>query len=285
MRLTKWSPIQGVSNYYTPLFCPAVFVGIDVDQVDLCASLSRVRELTGSEVLMLQPLSQDDAFWQELEQGLALDGYRTDRYFCFGNWYEVVEGRTFGDYWAYRPSRLRNTVVRARRRLTQKHVWGIEVRSEPGPELERAIETFQAVYGRSWKQPEPCPDFMPALIRMAADIGALRLGQLRLDGKVVAAQVWLVYSGKASIYKLAYVPGHEKLSLGSVLTAALMEHVIDQDGVAEIDYLMGDDQYKQDWMTSRRERVGLIAFDTGSLLGLCAWARHHIGRWLRRHMK
>lgn len=285
MRLTKTSPIQGVSNYYSPVFGPAWGAGVDAAEADLSGMLRVLRELPGSAVLMLQPFDQDDTFWRRLERGLELSGYRTDRFFCFGNWYEVVRGRTFGDYWALRPSRLRNTVERARRRLEQKQSWGVEVLTSPGAALERAIAAFEAVYARSWKQPEPCPGFMPGLIRMAAEMGALRLGQLCLGGEVVASQVWLVYGGKASIYKLAYVPGHERLSLGSVLTAALMHHVIDQDRVDEIDYLMGDDHYKQDWMSTRRERVGLIAFDTRSMFGLYAWARHNAGRWVRHLVK
>ena len=34
----------------------------------------------------------------------------------------------------------------------------------------------------------------------------------------------------------------------------LMEYVIDTDKVDEIDFLTGNDRYKQDWMSERRER-------------------------------
>ena len=40
-----------------------------------------------------------------------------------------------------------------------------------------------------------------------------------------------------------------------------MQHVIDTDHVEEVDYLTGDDAYKQDWMSHRRERIGLVAFN------------------------
>jgi hypothetical protein len=33
-----------------------------------------------------------------------------------------------------------------------------------------------------------------------------------------------------------------------------MEYVIDTDRVEEIDFLTGNDAYKQDWMSERRER-------------------------------
>jgi CelD/BcsL family acetyltransferase involved in cellulose biosynthesis len=103
---------------------------------------------------------------------------------------------------------------------------------------------------------------------------------LRLNGEPLAAQLWLTCSGKANIYKLAYVKGMEKLSVGSVLTQALMQHAMDVDRVAEVDYLSGDDAYKADWMALRRERVGLEAFDLRSPGGLLAAARHvAAARW------
>jgi hypothetical protein len=36
-----------------------------------------------------------------------------------------------------------------------------------------------------------------------------------------------------------------------------MEYVIDIDRVEEIDFLTGNDAYKQDWMSERREHWGL----------------------------
>lgn len=273
--------LRSVDTYYSPVFGPVIFQSGN-EQVDWIDLMQRIKLMPFSEVIRLQPLEPDGQFVTEMERALRLAGYAVDRFFCFGNWYQSTHGQTFEAYWSQRPSRLRNTVERARRRLGRVHTWRVEVLTQPGPDLEQAIDAFNAVYARSWKQPEPCPDFIPALVRMAAGMGALRLGQLWLEGRVVASQVWLVYGGKASIYKLAYVPGYEKLSLGSVLTAALMQHVLDCDKVVEVDYLMGDDVYKQDWVSSRRERIGLVAFRTRHPLGFCAWVKHRVGRWLRR---
>jgi len=36
-----------------------------------------------------------------------------------------------------------------------------------------------------------------------------------------------------------------------------MEHMIDTDQVEEIDFLTGNEAYKQDWMSERRERWAL----------------------------
>lgn len=57
-----------------------------------------------------------------------------------------------------------------------------------------------------------------------------------------------------------------------------MEHVIDIDRVAEIDYLIGDDLYKRDWVSCRRERRGLIAFNPAFPLGWLGAIRHFAGK-------
>jgi CelD/BcsL family acetyltransferase involved in cellulose biosynthesis len=63
-----------------------------------------------------------------------------------------------------------------------------------------------------------------------------------------------------------------------VLSAALFRHALDVDRVSDIDYLTGDDDYKRDWMTHRRERVGLVAFRKASIAGRLSWVRHRLGR-------
>lgn len=61
-----------------------------------------------------------------------------------------------------------------------------------------------------------------------------------------------------------------------------MEHVIDVDNVHEVDYLTGDDAYKKDWMSDRRERWGVVAFNLRTPHGLLAAARHLGGRATKR---
>jgi hypothetical protein len=48
----------------------------------------------------------------------------------------------------------------------------------------------------------------------------------------------------------------------------LMEHVLDQDKVNEVDYLTGDDTYKAAWMSDRRERWGLVAYNLKTARGV-----------------
>jgi CelD/BcsL family acetyltransferase involved in cellulose biosynthesis len=46
-----------------------------------------------------------------------------------------------------------------------------------------------------------------------------------------------------------------------------MRHVIEQDRVEEVDFLIGDDEYKKIWMSDRRERWGIVAYNPRTLWG------------------
>jgi len=292
MQATAGAPLTAVANYYSCLYGPASLDGLDTlggadsaGGVGWAAVAQALRRLPGSAVVRLQPLDAEADWLAGLEGGLRAAGYRTSRYFAFGNWYQPVPAGGFAAYWLARPSALRNSTERGRRRLDKAGDWRIDIVAQPSSELEAALAAYQAVYAQSWKQPEPCLDFIPELVKLAAERGWLRLGVLRLNGEPLAAQLWLTCGGKANIYKLAYVKGVEKLSAGSVLTQALMQHAMDVDRVTEVDYLSGDDAYKADWMALRRERIGLEAFDIRRPAGLLAAARHFAAAWWHRLKK
>ena len=276
--------LSGLSNYYSSLYGPLVWQ--TPGAATWLALAQHLRHHPSRwPVVTLSPLDQDSTFYTGIELALKQAGYWVDTYFCFGNWYLNVAQRNFDQYMSSVPSALRNGIARGRRRLTKQGHWNIHIQQAPNDALESTIASFVHVYNQSWKPPEPHADFIPNLVRMAASRGWLRLGLLTLNGQTIAAQLWLVKDRKASIFKLAFVEGFEKLSAGSVLTHALMRHVIDTDQVHEVDYLTGDDPYKRDWMSHRRERRGILAFHPGTLEGLVRAALHWAGKWLRRRPK
>jgi CelD/BcsL family acetyltransferase involved in cellulose biosynthesis len=134
-----------------------------------------------------------------------------------------------------------------------------------------------SVYNQSWKQEEPFPHFIPELLRLASRRGWLRLGIAHHDGRPVAGQVWLVCDNTAYIFKLAHAEDYKHLSPGTVLTAFMMEHVVDKDRVKKIDFLSGDDEYKRDWMSTRGDQAGIAAFNPATVRGCAMLAV----RWVR----
>lgn len=87
--------------------------------------------------------------------------------------------------------------------------------------------------------------------------GWTRLAVLYIQGRPVAAQLWFVHHRNASIFRLAYDEAWKRFSPGSILTRFLMEYALDKDRVEVIDFLTGNEAYKQEWMSDRRIRYAL----------------------------
>jgi hypothetical protein len=277
--LVAGKSLAGMSNYYASLFGP---IGDPAGATQaVCRTLAEwIREHPqGWPVVDFHPLDTEAPFYRNMARALEDQGYRVDSYACFGNWFLPVEGKNYEEYLADRPSRLRNTIRRNLSRARKTGAFEIAIHQTPGPALENAIEDYAQVYRKSWKPAESHPEFVAELCRQGARAGHLRLGILKLDKAPVAVQIGLVYARKANIYKLAYVRGENPFSAGTLLSAEMMRHAIDVDRVDEIDYLTGDDAYKQDWMPARRERRGLVGFDLRKAGGVYEYARHGMGKW------
>ena len=203
--------------------------------------------------LLLEPVADDDSTLNGLLKRLAAAGYHCEYRFRHYNWVCRLQGETYAEYMAARPAQLRNTIVRKKRKLEREH--GYEIRLFTGDEALRGMPDYYAVYDASWKQNEiRNAAFQDCFIGKFTRAGWSRLAILYVKGQPVAAQLWFVHNHKASIFRLAYDKAWRPYSPGSILTSFLMEYVIDTDRVNEIDFLTGNDAYKQDWMSERRER-------------------------------
>ena len=61
----------------------------------------------------------------------------------------------------------------------------------------------------------------------------------------------------------------------------LMEHAIEKDRVVEADYLIRDDPYKKAWMSHRRERWGIMAYNPKTISGIFGLWKEVLGRTLK----
>ncbi len=209
--------------------------------------------------LRLDPIAADDPNLQLFQQAMESSGIACHRTFRFYNWIHRTRGETFQDYLAARPTRVRNTLARKTRKLEREH--GYTIRLFVDNDLQQALADYTAVYNQSWKANELYGDFIDGLARSLSQPKWLRLAILYVNEKPVAAQFWFVVHGRASIFKLVYDEQWRRYSPGSILTSYLMKHVIDIDKVEEIDFLTGNDAYKQDWMSERRERSTLYCIN------------------------
>lgn len=258
-------PRQALTNYYASLYSP--IVGADSHAGRSVGEM--VRQITHSAprtpTIQLSPLDARDA--DLLTGALRSYGWYVKRYFSFGNWYLPCADLSFDAFMAGRDSQLRNTLGRKAKKFLAEPANRIEVIIDPA-NVSRGMDAYDRVFLKSWKKPEPYPDFVRGWAKICADNGWLRLGIAWAGDIAVAVQFWFVIEGKAYIFKLAYDEDFAKLSAGTILTSHLFRRALDEDKVVEIDYLTGDDGYKRGWMTHRRERVGIIACDRRTLRGM-----------------
>ena len=211
--------------------------------------------------------------------GFEKSGFVAMFYGHFGNWIEPVAGVSIQQYLSARDTALREILRRKGREAKRR---GVEFRIVTSiEETDRAIDEYEGIYNRSWKNSEPYPNFVSNLIGKAAAHGALRLGICSLDGQPTAVQLWTVWGRKATVMKLAHDKAFNKLSLGSLLTEYMIRALFERDRIVEIDFGRGDNSYKRRWTSARKQRLGLIGANPRSIAGSVQIARQLLPRSLR----
>jgi len=268
--------LQSLTNPYTGLYQPLLAPGVD-DAALRRAGAEFGRFCRGWPTVRLDALAEDAFEIAPLLAGARRAGMLASRFAHFGNWHEPIAGRSWEQYLAARPGALRETV---RRKLKRAQAT-LEIVATPDA-VAAGIDAYEDIYARSWKVPEPYPRFHAEMMRRAADVGVLRLGLLRAAGKVVAAQIWIVQAGRASVLKLAHDEADRALSPGTVLTALMIRDLIGREAVTELDFGRGDDPYKQLWATRRRQRIGIVLANPLRVRGLTMLGRQVLGHARRR---
>lgn len=229
-------------------------------------------------IVDLRLVPDDDA--SEISASFERFGFKVDRYFMYENWFTTLSGHSFETFFSERPSQLRNTIKRRKKKLESEH--RLEVRLDRSGAL---LPDFISVYEKSWKRPERYPNFIPTLAGTCARLGILRFGVLYVDGRPAAAQLWVTTPWKAIIYKLAYDEDYKNHSVGSILSEAMFREAIDVDRVGEIDYGVGSEAYKRDWMEQSRRLVGVRAYNTRSFIGASFLLTEGIKKWVKKRVR
>ena len=275
--MTFGNRIESLGNYYTAIYAPVVAENVKASEMALLlTSIKTANAPLGS--MRFAPMDPKSPGYLLLREGLRAAKLVPFEFFCFGNWYLTVKG-DWEVYLKGRTASLRSTI----KRMSKKFLLdgGTLELIQGGQDVGRSLAAYEQVYSASWKNTEPYPDFVQGLVRTCAARGWLRLGVAWLNGKPIAAQIWIVANGSADIYKVAYDENYKAYTPGTLLTAMLMQHVIETDSVTKIDYLQGDDPYKKTWMSERQERWGIIAYNPRSVRGLYGLIREVLGRKLK----
>lgn len=265
-----------MSNYYSPVYGMMNCEITDtLNRVQL--SHTAIHKLKQHDCINISPLYQPQAdIWLKTFSDIGFTG---QSYQHSMNWYHD-NIRDINQYWSLRPPRLINTIKRKRDLMQKAGEFSTTIYSSGNrSQLIQALIDYHHVYYHSWKQKEPYPAFIDAIAEYAWQLGELRIGIIYHQQQPVAAQIWFVSQASAYIFKLAHVESHAKFSPGTVLMATMLEHVISQDNVNRIDFLTGNDSYKQDWMSDKRPLYGIYLCNRHTYKGLCLSVLNMVGRF------
>jgi hypothetical protein len=270
--------LSSLSNFYTITFSPVgeASGNRSKEALDMLAKAIAL-DSNRWDLIDLRPLDPDSPGYSNLVSSFKAARMVVQKYFCFGNWYMATSGLSYEQYFKTLPSAMQNTIKRKTKKLEKTGRSRIVIVTGTD-NLEPIIQAYEQIYLSSWKRPEPYPLFVAGLIRACAERNWLRMGVIYMDDQPIASQVWIVNSGKASIYKLGQDQRYDEFSSGSILTAKLMEHVLEVDKVQEVDFGSGDDPYKKNWLPQRRERWGILAMNPRSVAGCVGIIRNIAGR-------
>ena len=209
---------------------------------------------------------------------VAATGWRTYPSRASINWTIDLPAPDFDAYWAARPKPLRNTVARKGR----SHPLDIQLLDHFDPAV---WADYEDIYAASWKPAEGSLAFLRALAEQEAAAGTLRLGIARdTSGRAIAAQFWLIEDGIATIHKLAHREDAKAGSPGSLLSQAMFRAAIADDHVHRIDFGLGNEPYKADWVDTPNAVWRTDLYRPASLRGLSGIARETASRLARRRL-
>lgn len=269
---------KGLANWYTFAFRPIFAGNPDNDRklLMMTAIAKRIRKMRNAPSrILLSPVPREDGSSDLLSRAFKRSGWIVFSAQVSTSWVAHVSGQSFEEYWANRPSQLRNT---CKRKIAKAH---FEVTIYDRFD-ETAWQEFESVYASSWKPEEGSPAFLRETAVFEAAAGCLRLGICRLDGVAVAAQYWTAEGRTAYIHKLAHREDMRELSPGTILSTALFRHVIDQDKVDIIDFGTGDEPYKADWMNASTALDAIDAYNPMRITGLIGAGRAFLSTLVAR---
>lgn len=244
--------LEALRNWYAFTWRP-----FGVSDADLLEAIAADLK-TESHRVILEPLPDEDGSATRLAAAFRAAGWKVAFEESDTNHFLDVAGRNFAEYWTGRPGRLRTTLKRKAKKVSTNVLTSFD---------DGAWEHYERIYNASWKPNEGDPAMLRSFAKQEGEAGRLRLGLAMLDETPIAAQFWTVENGIAYIHKLAHLEEHKALSAGTTLSAALFEHVIDQDKVSQVDFGTGDEPYKADWMEATRPRYQIDCINPGSPKG------------------
>jgi len=218
-------------------------------------------------------------------------GWQTQQLITENCAYLDVKGHSWKSYLAT-VSRAHRANVNRRLRRLRESFQTVEFR-KVADEASRVscFKDFAYLHALRWSGDERSsaltgPDVMAfheEFSRIALERGWLRLYVLRLDGKAVASTYSFRYGDVFYYYQAGYDPAYRSYSVGLSTLAMAIEQSIGE-GITEIDFLHGEEEYKSLWTRTRRDLARAQCFPPniyGALYRKAMGLRRGIKRLIR----
>lgn len=161
-------------------------------------------------------------------------------------------------YFAGLPSQLRRNLRRASKRLSGE---GAAYRANRGEGVATSLETLRRMHEAQWGRRSRFVsqfDRFAAAGRLGAEVDEVVVHELASDETVVATVVAFEVAGRVSLYQSARLTDARWSSAMSVLLGAVIADACDR-GFREVDFLRGEEPYKEGFAPRRREMFRLLA--------------------------
>jgi hypothetical protein len=268
--------LHSLSNRYTTLYEPVFEAGLKPRELGfLLAAIHR--DFPGLASFKLAPMNPHSSAYQTLLDSLQIMGWLPFQTSTSATWHQSIIAGSEQSLVA------RNAAVRvSTSHLEEKFLAdGGRLEIVTGTkDMAMAVSAVEEIFA-SANNIRHHPGFMSGLLRTYSEYGCLRLGLAWLGNKAVAAQVWVVAHGRATIYALAHDEAFGNYAPDTLISVMLTTHVTEVDEVSEVAYLSGHAPYHNTWKSHRRERRSIVVHNSSSLRGFAGMARESVNSVVR----
>ncbi|MFZ2950108.1 MAG: GNAT family N-acetyltransferase, partial [Desulfuromonadaceae bacterium] len=215
------------------------------------------------------------------------------------------------EYWNSLSGNHRHSIKKAFNKLERSGGFEIVLIGNPGQDVDTAMAQYSDIYSGSWKTRDEEPVFHHKLSKYLLDKGCLRIfllyhrgkgvnnakpkpfspkeclvnSEVPVSGKPIAAGIFIVRGAYSVFLKTAYLQDYASYSPGTLLLWFAFKWLIDVDHVTYIDFLRGDNPYKNKWGKFREKLMICFISNPGSLhANFELWFKVYVFPKLRKFM-
>jgi CelD/BcsL family acetyltransferase involved in cellulose biosynthesis len=165
---------------------------------------------------------------------------------------------TSAAYLQARPRTLRKTIARASARLTEE---GVRHRICRGESVGDALAALRRLHAAQWGNSSrflPVFDRFASACALGAEAGEVAVHELRAGQDLISCMVAFEVAGRVSLYQSARRTEPRWRDATFMLISAIVTDACER-GLAEVDFLRGEETYKDSFARERRQIVRLRA--------------------------